>query len=355
MSLLDRYLLRRYLSWLGLSLVAMWLLALVVDLIENIDTFIDHSATVGQIFWYYLFRSPYWMILTLPIAVLLATLFSLTGMARRSEITAVKAAGISLYRFLLPLFVFGAFLGGLAFLFTDWVVPPATYRYNTTRNEIRSYSRSDGSRRQVLLQDVDGQVIFARSYDHARRRGHEVLWERGVGPRVAERAVARRLEWRGSGWVLVGGHHYLLEDAPTTTAFDTLSLPELTLQPEDFGRQSKEPEEMSFDELSGYVDRARANGEDATRHLVDLHLKVSFPVTCLVILLLGAPVATGARRGGRANTFGVGVLICFAFYSCVKAGQALGWNDLVAPWLGAWMANIGFGLLALLLLWRAHK
>jgi len=355
MSLLDRYLLRRYLGCLSFSLLALWVLAVVVDLIENIDTFIDHSASAGQILWYYLFRSPYWIILTLPIAVLLATLFALTGMARRSEITAVKAAGISLYRFLLPLFVFGVVFGGLAFLFTDWVVPPATYHYNTTRNEIRSYSRSDGSRRQVLLQDVGGQIIFARSYDHARERAHDVLWERGDGPHVVERAVARRMEWRDSRWVLLDGHHYDLEAAPIAAAFDTLVLQETTLAPEDLGRQPRKTEEMSFGELASYAARARANGEDVTRHLVDLHLKVSFPVTCLIILLLGAPVATGARRASRANTFGVGVLICFAFYSCVKAGQALGWNDFVTPWLGAWMANIGFGLVALLLLWRAHK
>ncbi|MFH1571814.1 MAG: LptF/LptG family permease, partial [Gemmatimonadota bacterium] len=94
---------------------------------------------------------------------------------------------------------------------------------------------------------------------------------------------------------------------------------------------------------------------DVTRDLVDLHLKVAFPLTCFVILLLGAPVAAGTRRSGRANTFGVGVLVCFVFYSCVKAGQALGWNGLLEPWLGAWAANLLFGALGLVLLWRAHK
>ncbi|MFC1526022.1 LptF/LptG family permease [Candidatus Latescibacterota bacterium] len=355
MSLLDRYLLRRYAFYLAFSIAALWSLTVVVDLIENIDTFIDHEATLAQIVLYYLYRSPYWMVLTLPIAVLIGTLFSLTGLARRSEITAVKAAGIGLHRFLLPLFGFGAIFSAAAFAFTDWVVPPATYRYNSTRNDIRSYSRTDGSRRQVLLQDVDGQVLFARSYDHGRQRGHDILWERAIGTHVPERAVAERLERRDSRWVLVDGYRYGLGEKLEAVAFDTLTLGSITLQPEDLARQQKKPEEMDLPELRAYIDRARVNGEDTTRNLVDLHLKVSFPVTCFIILLVGAPVAASARRSGRANTFGIGVLICFVFYSCVKAGQALGWNGILAPWLGAWGPNIGLGLVGLLLLWRAHK
>ena len=355
MTRLDRYLLGRYAAYLAFSLAALWALSVVVDLIENIDTFIDHEAALGQIIRYYAYRSPYWLVLTLPVAVLLATLFCLTGLARRSEVTAVKAAGVSLYRFLLPLFVFALVFGGAAFLFTDWVVPPATYAFNSVRNEIRSYSRSDGSRRQVLLQDVGGQVVFARSYDHGRQRAHDVLWESTRAGTVNLRATGQRLSWGDGVWTLEEGRLYDLSGAGPGASFDALVLDELTLRPADLARQQKKPEEMDFAELSAYIDRARANGEDVTRNLVDLHLKVAFPLTCFVILLLGAPVAASARRASRANTFGIGVLICFVFYSCVKAGQALGWNGLVDPWLGAWIANLAFGLVGTALLWRAHK
>ena len=69
----------------------------------------------------------------------------------------------------------------------------------------------------------------------------------------------------------------------------------------------------------------------------------------------GATLGANARRTGLANSFGLGVLLCFAYYSCVKAGQALGWNQFLDPWLGAWLANLIFAGLALTLLWRAHK
>lgn len=356
MKLLDLYLLRRYLVCLGLSLLALLLLSMVVDLIEKIDLFIDFEARTGQILRHYLYRAPYWMILTLPVAVLMATMFSLTSFARRNEIAAMKAAGVSLYRLLLPILVFALLFSGLAFLFVDRVVPPATYHYNSTLNEIRSYSRSDGSRRQVLLQDVDGQLVFARSYDAGQATGHEVVWEQLRDGRVTARLVGRQLEWRDGGWVLLDGTRYApIEGEWQVSSFDSLELAGLALLPEDFARQQKKPEEMSYGELRAYSGRARANGEDITRYLVDLHLKISFPFTCFIIVLLGAPLAANARQAGMANSFGLGVLICFAYYGLVKAGQAMGWNQVVPPLLGAWLGNAVFAALSLVLLWRAHK
>lgn len=356
MRLLDRYLLSRFVVALSLSIIGLLLIAIVVDLTENIDTFIDHQASATQILLYYIYHTPYWVILTLPIAALMGTLFSLTGLARRNEITAMKAAGISLYRVLAPLLVFAALFSGLAFVFADRILPAATFLYNNVRDEIRSYSRSDGSRRQVLLQDVDGQYIFARSYDARRRKAHEILWERHVDYRIAERIVADRLEWRNQEWVLFEGRRYRFSQTGSKTSlFDTLSLRQLTLGPADLERQQKKPEEMDFAELKTYISRARANGEDVTRQLVDLHLKISFPVTCFIVVLLGAPLGANTRRTGLANSFGVGLLVCFAFYSCVKMGQALGWNQILTPMLGAWFANILFGCISLVLVWRAHK
>jgi len=356
MRLLDLYVLRRFAATLFFSILALLFVIVIVDLIGQIDTFIDHQAQLTQIIRYYLFHLPYWFVLTVPISVLLAALFSLTGLARRNEIMAMKAVGISLYRLLLPVYLFALLFSGLVLLVADRVVPDATFRYNTVRNEIRSYSRPDGSRRQVLLQDSGGQLIFARSYDAQRQRASQVHWERLDHHRVTQRFTASRLEWRQDHWLLVDGHSYDFSDTSMqVTAFDSLALVELTLKPEDFSRQQKKPEEMDYAELRDYIQRTQANGEDATRNLVDLYLKISFPFTCFVIVLLGAPIAVNARHAGLATSFGQGIFICFIFYSCVQAGQALGWNKLLSPLAAAWLPNILFGVLGIIFLWRVHK
>jgi lipopolysaccharide export system permease protein len=290
------------------------------------------------------------------VASLLGSLFALTSLARRNEIAAMKALGISLNRILAPAFICALGIGALAFLFTDRVVPRATFLYNEINDEIRSHRRSDGSRRQVLLQDVGGQLLFARNYDARQQRADEVSWERLIDHQPAERVVARRLFWRGDHWVAYQGRHYRFADAMQwDTPFDSLALTDLSLTPRDFARQHKDPEEMSYAELHAFIERTSRRGEDVTRHRVDLHLKISFPLTCFVIIALGATLGANTRRAGLANSSGLGVLICFVYYSCVKAGQALGWNEVLSPWLGAWIANLLFAGLALTLLWRAHK
>jgi lipopolysaccharide export system permease protein len=354
--LLDWYLLRRHLLCLGAAILALLLVAVVVDLIEHIDTFIDYQAAPWQILRYYYYHAPYWIALTLPIAALLGTLFSLSSLARANELTAMKAAGLSLYRLLLPLFAFSLVFGGLAFFFTDLVVPRATYHYRSAWDELRGVNRADGSRRQVLLQDVEGQLVFARSFDAHRQEAVQVSWEQQRAGRVVRRLEGKRLEWRQGRWVMREGRDYTFGEGPTRVeAFGERELPGLTLTPADFAQQQKKPEEMDYAELRAYVARARANGEDATRQQVDLHLKIAFPFTCFVIVLLGAPLAADARRAGLAGSFGKGTLICFVYYSGVKAGQALGWNELLSPALGAWLPNLVFGALGLILLWRAPK
>lgn len=354
--LLDRYLLRRFLLSLGLSVAALLLVCIVIDLTENLDTFIDFDASPWQVALYYVYHTPYWVVLTLPIAALLGTLFALTALARHSEVTAMKALGISLHRQLMPVILAAALFSAAAFLFTDRVVPAATYRYNNIRDQISSYARSDGSRRLVLLQDADGQFLYARTYDANVQRAYDVSWEQLRQGRLAERLTARRMQWQDGTWVMEDGLRYPLgEAAGQPVAFAQAALPSLKLLPEDLARQQKKPEEMNYAELSRYIDRATASGEDATRYRVDLYLKVSFPLTCFIVVLLGAPLGANTRRAGLANSFGLGILICFVFYSCVKAGQALGWNQVVAPWAGAWVANILFGTLSLALFYRAHK
>ena len=357
MHILDLYLIRRFLLCLGLSLASLLLIAVIIDLTENIDTFIDFEARLGQILLYYAYRVPYWLILVLPIASLLGSLFALTSLAHRNEITAMKTAGIGFYRLLTPVFFCGLTVSILAFFFTDRVVPGATYKYQEISDQIKSYHRNDGSRRQVLLQDTGGQLVYARSYDALKQRANEVSWEHLRDSIPLERVLARHMEWQGEAWLFLDGRRFRFspEGVIETSSFDTLSLPALSLRPVDFTRQQKDPEEMNYDELASYIARATLNGEDAIRHQVDLHLKISFPLTNFIIIILGATLGANARRTGLANSFGLGILLCFIYYSCVKAGQALGWNQVFAPWLGAWIANLLFAGLALLLLWRSHK
>ena len=123
MTVLDKYVLRKFIINLLFSIGAFVIIFLVVDLIENIDKFIDRDAEVSTVFIYYVYYIPYIINLTLPISMLLSCLFTLGSMSQHNEIVAQKSAGISLYRIFTPLFIFSFFISIGAGLFSEFVVP----------------------------------------------------------------------------------------------------------------------------------------------------------------------------------------------------------------------------------------
>ena len=214
----------------------------------------------------------------------------------------------------------------------------------------------DGSQRRVLIQGNRGQIIFARNYDANKKYAEEISIEIFSKSILSERIVAKHLFWRNPDWISVDGQHYhFREKSQVITRFDTLLISDMELTPIDFTRQIKLPEEMTYSELEKYIIRASARGEDVIRHRVDLHLKMAIPFACFIIIVLGATIGARTRQTSITNSFGFGILICFGFYSSLKFGQALGWNNLMSPWFSAWFTNILCTLLTLCIIWRTNR
>ena len=140
MTILDRYLSRKFVFNLIFAIMAFVVIFLVIDLIENVDKFIDRKTKLSVVALYYIYYIPYIISLTLPISMLLACLFSIGSMSRHNEIVAQKTAGLSLYRIFLPVFVLAILISILAGLFNELVVPKSNqarldiYRYDVKRN-----------------------------------------------------------------------------------------------------------------------------------------------------------------------------------------------------------------------------
>ena len=356
MHTLYRYIARRIITCLTLTTSSLMLVTIVIDLAENLDTFIDFQATPQLIFLFYIFRIPYWLILILPISCLFGSIFAFTSLTRHNEIVGMKTVGIGINHILLPVFGCGLTISGLAFIFTDYVVPITTLRHNEINSQIMAQQSDDGSQRRVLIQGKQGQIIFARNYDANRKYAKDVSIEIFSESILSERILAKHLFWRKPDWISVDVQHYQFkEESQIVTKFDTLLISDLKLTPIDFTRQIKLPEEMTYSELENYILRASARGEDVIRHRVDLQLKLAIPFACFVIIVLGATIGARTHRSSITNSFGFGILICFGFYSSLKIGQALGWNNLISPWFSAWYTNILYTCLTLCIIWKTNK
>lgn len=383
MRILSRYIIRRYLIWLALALTAFVVIFLVVDLTDRLNEFLDRAFEGRAILSYYVFYIPYVVILTLPMASLLACLFAVGDLSRHGELTAMKAAGLSLGRILAPLVGTAFALSLVALLVADRAVPGANRRRAEIERGGALEVPSFAVRENLVLRDVRGQVLSIGRYDVGAKIGYTVSLDRyekvtsqGSGvtgqrqkttetmdtglatrdSRLRSRITAAMMQWDGEGWEWRDGVRREFEgDREVTVPFASLRPDGMTLRPEDLERPDRKPEEMSYAELRRTIDRRRLNGALVRKEEVELRLKVAFPFAALVMALFGAPLASSLRRAGRGTTFGLCLLLSFIYYGSIKGCQALGWNGLLSPALSAWLPNVTFACVGMVMFLRAHK
>ena len=356
MRILSRYIILSYAVNLSMALTALVAIFLVVDLTDRLSEFLDRDFETRTIFGFYLYYIPYTIILTLPMASLLSCLFTVGDLSRHRELTAMKAAGVSLGRILAPLFGAAFVLTLIALLFSDLVVPGA----NRRRAEIDRGGALEipffTVRENLVLRDVDGQILSIGRYEVGTKIGHVVSLDRFEGERLQSRITARTMRWEGDRWEWQDGiGREFVGEREMTRPFVSKSPEGLTLRPEDIERPNRKPEEMSYSELSRDIDRRFLKGIQVRKERVELNLKLAFPFAPLVMVLFGAPLISSQTHSGRWAMFGICLLLSFIYYGGIRGCQALGWNGLLSPALSAWLPNGVFIVVGAFFFKRAHK
>jgi lipopolysaccharide export system permease protein len=360
MSILDRYITRRFLQTLLFALVAFTVIYLVVDGVENLDDYIDREVPRPVIAMYYAYYVPYVIVLVFPVAMLLSSLLSIGDLARHNELLAIKSSGVSLYRTLAPVLAAGFLLSLVVMYFGERIVPVTNQRKAELKRRYVDRIPQRVPRRvtNIYYQDAPTRRLFIGYYNARTNHARKVsLQETGPdGSKVLRRFDAPEMVWADSVWVMLDGYLRELNDGVVkAVAFDSLAQPELSLRPDQVAKVEKKPEEMSYEELQAFIEEVRRNGGDTERWLVDLYLKISFPFANFIIVLLGVSLASNKRRSGMAMAFGLSLFIIFFYFGFIKLGQTLGHNGTLDPLLSAWLGNLVFFVAGVWILIKARK
>ncbi|NOZ61163.1 MAG: LPS export ABC transporter permease LptG [Calditrichaeota bacterium] len=357
MKILDRYLLTKFLSALVFSLIAFAIIFIIIDIIGFLDKFIDHHVPPAIIAVYYLYYLPYIIILTLPVAMLLASLFSVGQLARFNEITAMRSSGMSSLQILAPIFLAAMVISVLSLYIGERFVP---YTNQKKKDVYQNYvdKRKRAPKRKtnnihILLQK--NRWLNVGFFDTEKNCAFQISIETLDGNRLKERIDAPEMVWRSGKWTLKDVRWRAFgEDGEKYQALDSLVVSDIPLKPQDIARVQKKAEEMSFWELKQFIKEIRRTGGNPDRWLVELYLKIAFPFANLIIVLFGAPLASKKTRSGSAISFGVSLFICFLYFGFIKVGQSLGHNGALPPLLAAWLGNIFFGIGAIYILAKSN-
>jgi len=357
MKILDNYLLKHFSGTLIFALIAFTAIFIIIDLIDFLDKIIDHNVGFIIVLKYYVYYLPFIIILTLPVATLLASLFSVGQLARFNEITAMRASGLSNYRILAPLVIAGIFISLIA-MYTGETLVPYTNQLKKDVNQTHVKKSARAGKRKtknIQLQIDENRWLIVGFFDVKTNTAFKVSVEQYKNNSMIQRIDAPKMVWQDTTWLLDEGYQrYFNNNVETTRFFQKLELKNITFKPEDISRVQKKAEEMSYIELKHFIEEIIRTGGNPDRWLVELYLKISFPFANLIIILFGAPLASRKTRSGTAISFGVSLLICFLYFGVIKLGQSLGHNGSLPPFFAAWLGNMLFGLGAVFILVKSN-
>jgi lipopolysaccharide export system permease protein len=353
---LDRYVAREFIRLFLLFALAAPLLFVLGDWTDRIDKYTEQGIPLTNVMLGYLYQMPLFISWSLPVAALIATVFTVSNMTRHSEMSAAKAGGISFFRALAVLPVLGVLLTVLGLVLTE-LVPIGIGKKMEIMGEVE---RSGGDmRHDFIYTGPDGHVYTIRALTMAGPSLRTVTIEhQGTETEPAIHVSAREAQYDQDGlWTLHDGMFRTFdgpERSERSFRFQRLQLAAFTETPEELMARPKDPEEMRYAEMGALIETLERSGGRPLKLIVEKAQKIAIPVATLVIVLFGAPLANSTGRGGPAYGIGISLGITIFYMMLFKLTGAMGVSGMMDPMVAAWIPNALFLVAAGVLIARVR-
>ncbi|NQT06317.1 MAG: YjgP/YjgQ family permease [Candidatus Omnitrophica bacterium] len=350
MRIIDRYVLREFVHSFIYCIIAFIFLYIIADLFNFIDEMLRNHVPVTTILLYYGTFIPTIFVQAAPMAVLLATIYTLTNFKKSNELTAMRISGVSLLSIIKPILYTAALICITVFVINDRVVPELMPISSGIRDsEIREVGKKE---EKVIIEDIaifgaENRIIYAKSFNRKTNELKDVIiHQNDEDHNLAFKFSAQSATWDGSRWVFRNGTTYKLDLAgyilgkPHPFKIKAIKLKET---PDDFVKKGRHPEFMNYRQLREYINKfSIKNSATKRKLLVDLYYKTAFPLASLIVIFVAAPMALMIQRGGLLIGMGISIIIGVVFYVVQAICIALGKGGILPPIISVWLANVFF-------------
>lgn len=361
MAILDRYLIRKYLSTFFFSLLIFTLISMAIDFSDKVKSFIEKPCTFKEIMVdYYIGFVLNMAGLLMPLYALIAVVFFTSRMAFNSEILSILNAGVSFGRLVRPYMLAGAAIALLHLSLNHYLIPLA----NKSRLKFeRAYvwtEQEKGKKSNVHFLLASDTKVYIQGYDKNRQTATGLRLEKFQGNRLISILDAQNASWKGDTikrWELTNysirsfdglREKYQRYNTPLDTA--------INLVPQDFIWYHNQNEEMTTGELRGAIDRDRSRGLLTSRNYeIEFHRRTADAFTSLILTLMGLAVAGRKVRGGMGLHLAIAIGVGAIYILLSKFAVSFAASGSVPVALGMWIPNIIFTVVALWLAGKAQK
>ena len=361
--LLDDYVMREFVTSFLLVLASFAVLFLVFTFFELIGDIIRNRTALVTVGDYLINLVPYIIYAVTPLCALVAVLITFGALNRTSELTAMKATGISLYRVITPVLVIAAVIACSLFLFDEYYLPGANRRQEALRAVIKNkpaqtFLRPDREwiSGQTGATGEPARIFYYQFFDSTK----DVFANLSVFELDPETFVLRRrifasaVRWDGHGWTFENGWQRTFsgETVGSYQPFSQATFAEIREQPSYFKKEDLQSQEMSFAELSHYISDLKQSGFDTLRLRVQLMRKIAYPAITLVMAILAVPFALSMGKRGSLSGIATAIGLAIAYWVVAGLFEAMGNVNTLPPVLAAWSPDLLFGIAGAYLLLR---
>ncbi|MBN1824430.1 MAG: LptF/LptG family permease [Endomicrobiales bacterium] len=348
MKIIDRYLIREFFKPLALTSTAFGGLVLISEFFRELSFYLENKTPFGLVGKYLLMNLPWWIIQVLPVSVLVAVLFSLGQLVRRGEITALKAAGVNLYRIFAILFFCGALIGSGELILREYVIPPAIREADRVRNEeIRHVKKKERTEYWNLIVNTPGGGRMTIGYlNIAKNLATQVVMDKFDDSfTLTKQLVAKDALWQDGQWTFLEGVERLFSHGSLKENYFSEQKVSLPFSPADFIVTKPRPEQMTVAGFQRYLKQLETLGIPSEKEKIQYYSRWSSAFSHLVVMLIGIPFALGfAGRHGKFISFTIALIFAFLYWGVLAVGQSLGENGVITPLFAAWLGNVVFGI-----------
>ena len=359
MKIINRYILKNFIRYLILCLLVLVFIYVVINLFDNLGKFLAKNVSAQDIFIYYFYLTPSYVVLLIPVASIMAIFFVFGIMTKNRELIALKICGLNINKLFLLLLAAGIIISLFTFTFQETIgVWAQTRLLEHKKEKIDKRPRRVSTRRSnFFYQGEDNWVYYIRKFDSKRNKiDRVILWKI-----TKENRIIKRLDADAAIFDTVWKFHNV-----TVREFDTLDneyvqtypnlmMPELKERPEDFLKRIKKLKEMNFLEISRFVKKKAQAGQDVVKEEVELNYRFSSSIITIIVMLITLPLSVVLKRGGIAIGLGTSIVLAFVYWGFIQSCRAYGVAGLVDPVLAAWFPNISFSIIGIILIFRVPR
>ncbi|HUT04305.1 MAG TPA: LPS export ABC transporter permease LptG [bacterium] len=357
--LLDRYVAAKFVRIMAIVVCGLILIFCVVNFVEVIDDVIEHKSGVMSALRYVALSIPQLLFWVIPMAVLVTALMTINLMSRSNELVVLQAGGTSLQRISAGVFAIALLASAASFLLSEYIVPYTNQEaYRVKHEEINLQKRKSKFAKYRIWYRGVGNRIYNIGYIDQRPREPIMkditIFEFDRSLNIEHILQAESAYYTDGKWFFENvDFKRMTPEGPRSEIMERLVL-RLDETPDDFIKLKPEPDEMSYGQLSRYIEELKSAGYSYQQYETDLMNKIAMPMIAFIIALIAVPLGAMAARSGRLVGLGAGIAIAGVFFVVHSTFISFGHSARIPDFLAAWSANILFGTTGLFLFSHAR-